>query len=88
MATRLTLSNEISINGNLIPSGKYSIYSIPGKSTWTVIINKRVSWGTQYNESQDLVRIDVATKVSDDWNESFTFYFSNVTENSGNLGFT
>ena len=87
MCTRLTLSDDITIEKQLVPKGKYSIYSIPGKKSWTIILNKKISWGTQYDPSEDVIRISVPTKTSSSYHENFTFYFSDVTENSGVLGF-
>jgi len=87
MATRLTLSDKITIGGKELSPGKYSIYSIPGKKEWTIIINRKISWGTQYDEKLDLVRIKVPTLKSKENHESFTFYFSNTTEDSAILGF-
>ena len=87
MATRLTLSDKITVGGKELSPGKYSIYSIPGKKEWTIIINRKISWGTQYDEKLDLVRIKVPTLKSKENHESFTFYFSNTTEDSAILGF-
>ena len=87
LATRLTLSEEIYIEDQLIPKGKYSLYSIRTGDEWTLIINKEVSWGTTYNEKKDFLRIKVPTLKSKVANESHTFYFSNVTEETGVLGF-
>jgi len=87
MSTKLTLSEEITVEGNAIAAGEYSIYSIPGKKEWTIIINKKVSWGTQYDESEDLLRFNVPTQKSAGKVESFAFYFDDVTEESGTLGF-
>jgi len=39
-----------------IPPGAYSMYVIPGGNHWTLIVNKNVTAGSQYDEHQDLVR--------------------------------
>ncbi|AOW19726.1 DUF2911 domain-containing protein [Urechidicola croceus] len=87
MCTQLTLSADIDIEGITVPEGKYSIYSIPGEESWKVIFNKKISWGTEYDENQDFIRINVPSVKSTITHESFTFYFSDVTQNSANLGF-
>ncbi|MEP5936386.1 MAG: DUF2911 domain-containing protein, partial [Winogradskyella arenosi] len=51
MCTILSVDGDIYIEGNKIPTGKYSIYSIPNKDTWTVILNHKISWGTEYDPS-------------------------------------
>jgi hypothetical protein len=43
--------------GNVqIPIGGYTVYVIPGKKNWTLIVSKNVSVGAKYDEAQDLVR--------------------------------
>jgi len=87
MSTRLTTTDEISIEGSKIPAGNYSIYSIPGMKEWTVIINKKIQWGTMYNQEDDLLRVTVPTLKTTATVESFNFYFSKVAEESAMLGF-
>jgi Protein of unknown function (DUF2911) len=48
--TRLTLGNSE------IPEGAYSLYVIPEKETWTLVVNKNVTAGSKYDEKQDLAR--------------------------------
>lgn len=44
--------------GNIeLPVGAYSLYVIPDKNSWTLIVNKNVTAGAAYDEKQDLVRI-------------------------------
>jgi hypothetical protein len=62
-ATALTTEGEIRIGGTNVPAGKYTLYSLPGRNSWKLIINKQTGqWGTEYDESQDLARVDM--KVS------------------------
>jgi hypothetical protein len=60
-ATTLEISRSFIVGGKEIPAGKYAIFTIPGKTEWTVIINSK--WqqhlATEYNPKEDLVRIKV-----------------------------
>jgi hypothetical protein len=60
-ATELTITKNIQINGTLLPAGTYSIFTIPEKEKWTVIINSDLGmWGSyNYNQSLDVMRFDV-----------------------------
>ena len=59
-ATTVEFDKDILINGNALSAGKYSLYSIPGEQTTTIIFNKTWDqWGTEYNESEDALRFDV-----------------------------
>lgn len=63
-ATSLTVDKDIEIGGEKVPAGSYTIYTIPGKSSWTLILNKQTGqWGTQYDEKQDLVRIPLKVET-------------------------
>ena len=47
---------ELSLANSDIPPAAYSMYVIPGKQTWTLVINKGVSAGRPYDQQQDLLR--------------------------------
>lgn len=57
----LFTQTDLTIGNAQIPVGAYSVYLIPGKDRWTLVINKNVKPG-EYNAQQDLVRapMDVA----------------------------
>jgi hypothetical protein len=46
----------IKVEGTEIPVGAYSMYVIPEKSKWTLIINKNITSGAEYDQKQDIVR--------------------------------
>jgi hypothetical protein len=69
-ATILTTDKDITIGGTPIKAGSYSLYLMPSASGAKLIVNKQTGqWGTKYDESQDLVRIDMkkdaAAKAAD-----------------------
>lgn len=65
-ATTLEIGKAFVVGGKEIPAGKYAIFTIPGKSEWTVIINKhwKQHLATEYDEKEDEVRIKVKPKKS------------------------
>ena len=38
--TKLTFTDAVTVDGNPIPAGTYALFTIPGKTEWTIIINK------------------------------------------------
>ena len=59
-ATALNTAIDLNIGGAKVPAGKYTLYTLPSEGTWKLIINKQTGqWGTQYDESQDLARVDM-----------------------------
>ena len=59
--TEITFFEKVEISGKRIKPGIYSLFAIPEKDNWTIIINKQINkWGAfTYNESKDVIRIKV-----------------------------
>lgn len=62
-ATHLRTTFDMVLGGMPVPRGTYTVWTIPGKKGWTMILNKQTGqWGTQYDERQDLARFPVAMR--------------------------
>lgn len=63
-ATTLVTTGNVTVGGKAVPAGSYTMFAIPEKDKWTLIISKKTGeWGTDYpGTSDDLARIDL--KVS------------------------
>ncbi|MCB0505247.1 MAG: DUF2911 domain-containing protein [Cyclobacteriaceae bacterium] len=85
-ATELTISKGVKIGGNDLSAGTYSLYTIPGDE-WTFIINSKLSWGTQYDDSSDVLRFKVKAMNVDENTETFTIGISDISKDgaSANL---
>jgi hypothetical protein len=85
-ATTISFSDDASLNGNIIPAGKYALFTIPGENEWTIIINKTAKqWGAfNYDESKDQLRFKVKPSQAK-FTESMGFDFSDVTTSSANI---
>jgi len=86
-ATVITFTEKVLIEGNSVPAGSYSLFSIPDKNDWTIILNKVVKqWGAyNYKQSEDFLRFTVKpTRVSEK-RETFTMAFANSTTKSADL---
>ena len=59
--TTFECNKDLSVQGQKLPSGKYSIHMIPSESDWTIIFNKNSSlWGSfLYDSSEDALRVTV-----------------------------
>ncbi len=61
-ATWIEVSDDVKINGELLPKGKYAFFIIPRENKeWTIIFNSKWDqWGAyNYDESLDVLRVDV-----------------------------
>ena len=79
-ATEITFSKNVKMGGKEIVAGTYSLYSIPSTSEWTVIINSKLSWGTQYNEEKDIVRFTAKASTVNKITETFTLDISDISK--------
>jgi hypothetical protein len=85
-ATSLVTEVDLNIGGAKVPAGKYTIYTLPSEGAWKLIINKQTGqWGTQYDESQDLVRVDMKSSPLPQSVEQFTISFEKKGENAADL---
>ncbi|MNK19594.1 hypothetical protein D3C87_378160 [compost metagenome] len=68
---------SVNIAGKKIKKGKYSIFAIPSKDKWTIIINKQIDkWGAfSYDETKDVLRTDVVVNKIEKTVEAFSITF-------------
>jgi hypothetical protein len=86
-ATSIKFSEPTMIEGKTVPAGEYGLFTIPGKTEWTIIINKNPKqWGAYtYKETDDLLRVKVKPAKSVIRTETFAIQFINVTPKSAEL---
>lgn len=64
-ATAFTTEVDLELGGVAVPRGDYTLYTIPERAGWTLIVNRQTGqWGTVYDPGQDLVRIPMATAAT------------------------
>jgi Protein of unknown function (DUF2911) len=60
-ATSFTTDKDIVIGGTPVPAGAYTLFTLPNAAGWKLIISKRTKeWGTEYDPTADLARIDMS----------------------------
>jgi hypothetical protein len=82
-ATEITLTKDMLINNQIVKAGTYSLFSIPEKEKWTIILNSEPGlWGSyNYNEKFDVMRFDVPVQITNNVNyEPFTLQFDQKNE--------
>jgi hypothetical protein len=73
-ATVFEVSKDVKIEGQPLPAGKYSLYTIKNGDEWTIIFNKTwKQWGTNYNEADDALRVKVKGGKADGFSEKLTY---------------
>lgn len=82
-ATTITTSQDLPIGDKLLPTGTYSLWTIPGQEQWEVIFNKEHGqWGVNAltgeanrDASLDILSITVPVYKTDNKIEQFTIQF-------------
>jgi Protein of unknown function (DUF2911) len=59
--TTIKFDHEVMVNGQKLAAGKYGLYTIPGKTQWTIIFNTdSEQWGSYaYDQAKDVLRLTV-----------------------------
>jgi hypothetical protein len=88
-ATTFEMNKDLQIEGETLKAGKYSLWTIPRKTTWTIIFNsEHGQWGLNSkgepnrNPALDVLSIDVHAVQQDQVFEQFTIAFEKTGEDA------
>lgn len=88
-ATRIEVDQDILVEGERLPAGRYSLWTIPRASgEWTLIFSR--AWEIQhrpYPQGNDFLRLQIRTQSASDYMEALSFYFPVATADSATLHF-
>ncbi|CCH03585.1 hypothetical protein FAES_pFAES01093 (plasmid) [Fibrella aestuarina BUZ 2] len=84
-ATVLTLTDSVILAGKPLAAGSYSLFTIPNRTEWIVILNKHVTGHglDGYEEKNDVMRFNVKVDSSTRFYESFTIEVQDLVRNQG-----
>ncbi|KJD33124.1 hypothetical protein PK35_09210 [Tamlana nanhaiensis] len=87
-ATTFETNKNLEVKGMPLAEGKYTLWTVPRDSVWTVIFNsKQYSWGVNaqmqpmWDPNYDVLNIDVPVQKLNNDVEQFTIAFDNSTDN-------
>jgi len=85
-ATTFVTEGDVKVGDVNVPAGNYTLFTLPSEGTWKLIINKQTGqWGTRYDESQVLARIDMQKSQLPHPVEQFTISFGKKSNDSADL---
>lgn len=87
-ATKITVGEDLKINGNAIAAGTYALYTIPGQTEWEILIYKDLTLGgnvADYKAENELMRFKVKASSMNDKLETFTIAFNDLTSTTCNM---
>lgn len=84
--TLVTFTHPVTIAGSTVAAGKYSLFTVPGKTSWKVTLNSATKhWGTRgYDSKLDVASLTVKP-VTIPARERMTFIFSGTTDTATSL---
>src|ERR1700741_4042036 len=64
-ATKLTASRDFTFAGKPVPAGSYALYTVPGKTSWQVVLNTSTdAWGNDgFDPKKDVLRVSVVPQA-------------------------
>jgi hypothetical protein len=85
-ATELDIYSPVTIGGQKISPGRYTLYAIPQTDKWTIILNSQTdTWGAfGYKSSKDILRTNVPVTHTSQPVDAFTMVFEKA-DNGANL---
>lgn len=85
-ATKISFSDDVTIEGKALPKGDYAILTMPGKSMWKVHFYKHESsnWSSYAEKTPELAVEVKATKVKTNF-ESFFINIDNLKSESATI---
>jgi len=87
-ATKVTIGDDIKVNGTALAAGTYALYTMPGATEWEIMFYKDLTLGgnvADYNAANEALRFKVKSAATNDKTESFTIAFNDVTGTNCNL---
>jgi hypothetical protein len=86
-ATTFETNKDLKIENSILKAGKYSLWTIPGEETWTIIFNSDLPrWGVNSDglpnriPEKDVLKVDVLAVRQEREFETFTIAFERTDE--------
>jgi Protein of unknown function (DUF2911) len=75
-ATEIKFLQDMNFGGQMVKAGTYSMFSIPGETEWTIILNSDLDvWGSfSYKQDKDVLRVKAPVSTGDSL-DSFAITF-------------
>lgn len=86
--TTIEFDGPVTIQGEPVKPGKYSLFTIPSEDTWVVILNRNTElWGAEdRKEEEDVLRLKAQRRKNGTPVETLTFSFDAIGQDKAELG--
>lgn len=83
--TKISFDTNVTVEGQKLAAGAYGVYTIPGKTEWTVIFSTQSTGGPDYAADKDALRVKVKPAALSESKELFTISFPAVSSSGATL---
>ncbi|QKG51733.1 DUF2911 domain-containing protein [Hymenobacter sp. BRD67] len=86
--TSIKFSDDVTVEGKKVAAGEYGLYTIPGKTAWTIVLNKSLKQGADvagFKNAEDVARFTVKPYKLGAKVETFTVTFADLTPATANV---
>jgi hypothetical protein len=86
--SKITFSSDVKLEGKEVKAGTYGLFTIPGKTTWDVMLSKDLNLGANvgdYKKENEVVRVQVKPTTLANKAETFTINLADILPNSAVL---
>ncbi|MGE5521974.1 MAG: DUF2911 domain-containing protein [Candidatus Dadabacteria bacterium] len=85
-STEIRFYRDVTVGDQKVKAGTYTLYTIPNKDQWTIILNSKLdTWGAfEYDQSKDVIRTNVPVTATDKNVEAFSIVFEGK-QGTGNM---
>lgn len=82
-ATKITFSQDVSIEGNIVKAGTYALFTIPQRENWTLILNKNYEQhlADNYDKKDDILRVSIIPEQLENSVYRLTYQLQNKQNN-------
>jgi len=83
--TKITFSDDVNVEGVVVPKGEYTIYTWPGATEWTVSLYKDTKLGAnteKYDKAQEAANFKVKSEKLTEKVETFTINIGDIAADS------
>ncbi|MGV3560287.1 DUF2911 domain-containing protein [Larkinella arboricola] len=90
-ATNFKTTTDVMVQGQKLPAGTYSVFTIPNQGEWTLIFNKNLTATAEegapngYKKEEDALRVQIKAEKMSKTSETFTLGFSDLTDSTANF---
>ncbi|MEP7076643.1 MAG: DUF2911 domain-containing protein [Acidobacteriota bacterium] len=86
-ATQFVITDDVTINGQKLVAGSYSLHTIPGKDEWTIVFNGTANqWGSfSYDPAKDTLRVKAKPAWVNESQEFMSFFIEPAGDNAANV---